>query len=204
MGRAYQMTRRAEAMEDTRRRIVEAAVDLHGSLGPARTTISAIAARAGVERLTVYRHFPDEAQLFAACSQHWIVQNPPPDMAPWAAIENPDERLRRALADLYAYYRRTEGMLRNTLRDAPLVPALAGATAAWEDYLKAATDVLIHGRSARGRRRTLLLALIGHVLDFRVWNSLASRRVDDDIAVDLAAQLIAGSIAQSRSDGDRQ
>ncbi len=182
------LKRRAEIMEETRRRIVQAAVDLHGSVGPAQTTISAIAERAGAERLTVSRHFPDETQLFAACTQHWIAQNPPPDIGRWIAIANPDARLRQALGELYAFYRRSEGMLRNTLRDAATVPALAGAMASWEEYVKAASDVLAAGRPVRGPRRARLLALIGHTLDFYVWNSLATRQIPDAVAADLMVQ----------------
>ena len=100
--RAYRKRRRAEQEEETRLRITEAAVDLHGSVGPARTTVSAIAERAGVQRATVYRHFPDEEALFAACSSHWAALNPPPDPAAWAEIADPDERLRRALSELYS------------------------------------------------------------------------------------------------------
>ena len=102
--RAYRKRRRAEQEEETRLRITEAAVDLHGSVGPARTTVSAIAERAGVQRATVYRHFPDEEALFAACSSHWAALNPPPDPAVWAEIADPDQRLRGALAELYSWY----------------------------------------------------------------------------------------------------
>src|SRR5436190_10137103 len=108
--RPYRKRRRAELEEDTRRRITESAVELHGTLGPSRTTVSAVAEHAGVRRSTVYRHFPDEMALFAACTAHWQAENPAPDLGSWAAIEDPDERLRRALRELYAFYRRTERM----------------------------------------------------------------------------------------------
>src|SRR5947209_19938452 len=95
--RAYRMQRRAESQEQTRLRITESAVELHRTVGPSRTSISAVAAHAGVRRSTVYRHFPDEAALFDACSAHWSAANPPPDLGAWLAIESPDERLRVAL-----------------------------------------------------------------------------------------------------------
>ena len=97
--RSYRMGRRAELQEQTRQRITEAAVELHGTLGPARTSVTAVAERAGVERATVYRHFPDERALFLACSSHWRAANPAPDPAAWAAIADPDLRLRDAPAD---------------------------------------------------------------------------------------------------------
>src|SRR5438477_7258423 len=115
--RPYRKTRRAELEEQTRLRITESTVELHSTRGPARTSISAVAARAGVRRSTVYRHFPDEAALFAACSGHWMAANPPPDLAAWAAINEPERRLATALRDLYAYYRATEPMMYNLHRD---------------------------------------------------------------------------------------
>src|SRR5512133_311027 len=99
--RPYRKKRRAELEAETRRRITESAVELHGTIGPSRTSMSAIAERAGVRRSTLYRHFPDETAVFEACSAHWRAANPAPDLAEWAAIEDPDRRLRAALEELY-------------------------------------------------------------------------------------------------------
>src|SRR5476651_279515 len=115
--RSYRMTRRAESEQQTGLRIVESAVALHETVGPSRTSISAVAAHAGVRRSTVYRHFPDEAALFDACTAHWAAANPPPDLLKWSTIESPDVRLQEALAELYAFYRQTEPMLDNLFRD---------------------------------------------------------------------------------------
>src|SRR5688500_6791456 len=120
--RPYRMTRRAELEEQTRLRITESAMALHEERGPARTSISAVAERAGVRRSTVYRHFPDEDSLFTACSSHWAALNPPPDLQAWAAIDDPGERTDTALRELYAFYGRTEAMFASLLRDEPLVP----------------------------------------------------------------------------------
>src|SRR5207245_473463 len=133
--RPYRMTRRAELEARTRLRITESAVALHGTLGPARTSISAIALHAGVRRTTVYRHFPDEAALFTACTAHWSAANPPPETARWAAIEDPAERLRVALEELYAYYRRTEYMLDNVLRDEAAMPLITKMLGGYRTYL---------------------------------------------------------------------
>ena len=122
--RKYELKQRAAEMAETRLRITEAAVELHGTIGPARTTVSSIAERAGVQRHTVYRHFPTDADLFGACSAHYIAANPLPDQAPWRAIADPQRRLARALDDLYAYYERTEPMFSKILRDVELVDAL--------------------------------------------------------------------------------
>ena len=124
MPRRYELKQRAEDVTATRERIVEATVELHDSVGPARTTITAIAERAGVQRLTVYRHFPDERSLFEACSGHWTARHPRPDPVTWAAVDEPEERLRVALTAIYAYYRGGEGMIGNLLRDLPGLPVL--------------------------------------------------------------------------------
>src|SRR5262245_27188410 len=122
MSREYKKRKRAESEAETRERIAAAAAELHGTLGPARTTVSAVAERAGVQRATLYRHFPDEPALFAACSAHWAAANPPPDPTPWTEIDDPDRRLRAALADLYRWYAGNEGMLANLYRDRAVMP----------------------------------------------------------------------------------
>ncbi len=122
--RRYEQRKRARQTEETRRRIIEATVDLHRSVGPAATQISEIAERAGVQRVTVYSHFPDEAALFAACSAHWRSLHPAPDPHKWTALPTPGEQLRLGLRELYAWYRKTEPMTANVLRDAEMRPAL--------------------------------------------------------------------------------
>src|SRR5512144_2278163 len=117
--RKYDKKRRAEQETETRRRIVEAVAALHGEIGPARTTIKAIAERAGVERLTVYRHFADEGEIFAACNAHFQAEPPPPHPAAWAGVADPGARLRAALLAFYRHYRGGGDMLANALRDAP-------------------------------------------------------------------------------------
>jgi AcrR family transcriptional regulator len=188
--RKYEKKRRAELEAETRRRITETAVELHGTVGPARTSISAIAERAGVRRSTVYRHFPDEAALFDACSSHWAAENPVPDMGAWAAIEDPDERLRRALDELYVFYRRTERMVENLHRDEVTVPVVAARFAGFHDYIAAARDLLMEGRSLRGRRQDHARAAIGHALAFPTWQSLTrDQGLDDDQAAELMCRL---------------
>ncbi len=180
MARKYELKERAEHVVETRRRIVEATVALHEQVGPAHTTISAIAHRAGVQRLTVYRHFPDERALFEACAGHWAAQNPLPDPAAWAAIDDPEQRLRLALGDVYRFFRATEGMTGNLLRDLPGSPVLQQVAEPFLDYWSSARDVLDHGWQARGRRRTLLRAAIGHALEFETWRSLTGREALTD------------------------
>ena len=171
--RRYQLRKRADAMQTTRRRITEAAVELHGTLGPARTTMTAVAERAGVQRQTVYRHFADEEELFAACSADFAARHPWPHVGRWRAIADPSERLRIGLDELYAWYETTEAMWTNVLRDETLVAAVTPALGPLRAYLDDAARTLAAGWSARGGRRTMLLAAARHAVDFHTWRSLA-------------------------------
>ena len=192
--RQYRMKRRAEQEAQTRLRITESAVDLHGTLGPAHTSVSAIAERAGVRRSTVYRHFPDERALFGACSAHWAASNPPPDIGRWRSIAEPDARLDAALAELYAYYRQTEDMLDRLLRDAPAVSVVDELMGAFWAMLSEATDVLMRGRGLRGASRERTRAAIGHALAFSTWQDLTrTQGLDDTRAAELAARLVAAA-----------
>ncbi|HZA90609.1 MAG TPA: helix-turn-helix domain-containing protein [Solirubrobacterales bacterium] len=188
--RKYELKKRADQMADTHRRITEAAIELHGSLGPSRTTLSAVAERAGVERRTLYRHFPSEADLFEACSAHYFTANPWPELDGWRAIRDPRERLERALDELYAYYERTEPMFNNVLRDAEVVDFARTAVAPLDIYLDEAVEVLLSGRQPRGRRRELLRGGIRHAVAFSTWRSLASNGVERPDAVRLSAALV--------------
>ena len=188
--RKYELKKRAEQMDETRLRITEAAIELHGTVGPSRTTLSAVAERAGVERRTLYRHFPDEADLFAACSSHYFTVNPWPDLEGWRAIRDPLERLERALDELYAYYERTDPMLGNVLRDAELLDSARTAVAPLYAYLAEAADVLIAGRRVRGRRRELLRGAVRHALDFSTWRSLTNSGIGRADAARLGTALV--------------
>ncbi len=198
--RKYALKKRADEMAETRRRITEAAVELHGTVGPARTTLSAVAERAGVQRHTVYRHFASEEALFEACSAHYFAAHPWPDLEDWRAIRDPHERLALALNDLYAYYERTEPMFSNVLRDAELIDALRPTLVPLEGFMADATEILAAGRSARGRRRNVLVAALRHALDFQTWRSLvAAGRITRAEAVELVTALVEGAAAsQSR------
>jgi AcrR family transcriptional regulator len=190
--RTYRMQRRASAQALTRLRITESAAELHGTLGPSRTSISAVAARAGVRRSTVYRHFSDEAALFDACSMHWNARNPPPDLAAWASIDDPDERLRIALGELHAFYRRTEQMFDNLFRDETTMPLVQERFAGFRGYLKAAQDTLMAGRGIRGARRRRTRAALGHAVAFSTWKSLVREQGLSDVeATTLLRALVA-------------
>ena len=189
--RAYQLKRRAERQDETRRRIAEATAALHAEIGPAATTISAIAARAGVERLTVYRHFPDEGELFRACQQSFLAAHPYPNLSAWAAIPDSAERLQGALRDLYLRYAETEAMTANILRDAPGIPALAATLKDMPAYFLAARELLAAPYAVPDELQPLLLAAIGHALDFETWRSLVRRQgLSTEMAVELMVRLV--------------
>lgn len=189
--RRYRMKRRAEGEAQTRRRITESAVELHGTLGPARTSMKAVAEHAGVPRSTVYRHFPDEEALFGACSAHWGAEHPPPDVSRWEKIADPDERLRIALDELYVYYRRAGDMLDKLLRDEATVPMVAKLFATYHQFMAAITEILMRGRGLRGKAKTRTRAAIAHAISFRTWQQLTEEGgLKDEEAAELMRRLV--------------
>jgi AcrR family transcriptional regulator len=196
--RKYELKKRAEEMAETHMRITEAAIELHGTIGPSRTTLSAIAKLAGVERRTLYRHFPTEADLFAACSTHYSTANPWPDLGSWRAIGDPHQRLARALDELYAYYERTEPMFSNVLRDAELVDLARDAVAPLHAYLEEAAEILAVGHPVRGRRRQLLVGALRHALAFPTWHSLTTNGITRPNSAKLITALVEAAATPHR------
>ncbi len=191
MPRRYELRRRAERQAETRRRIVEATVALHEARGPARTTVSDIAERAGVERATVYRHFPDERALLTACTGHYAAQHPRPDPAPWADIADPDTRLRTGLAEVYAYHRRTERMSDRAARDLPDAPVLREVLAPEFAYWARVRDALAAGWPVPEGRRALVVGAVGHAVAFPTWRSLVREQgLDEGQAVAAMAAMV--------------
>lgn len=187
--RVYRKRKRAEQELATRERITEAAVALHQTLGPARTTVKAIAELAGVQRGTVYRHFPDTETLFGACSASYSARHPAPDVAAWAAIAAPEARLRRALSELYAWYSEVEAMLSNVIRDMEVLPPVMQQELAAE--FAGMREVLMAGRPERGRARTRVSAAVAHAIEFPAWQSLTrAHRLRNGEAVRLMAAMV--------------
>ncbi len=191
--RPYRMRRRAEHVDETRQRITEAAVRLHTSVGPAHSSIAAVAAEAGVTRLTVYRHFADPDALFAACRAHWSARNPRPDAGAWPAIPDLGDRARRAFGELYGWYRDHADELYPINRDAAAMPL--SAQQATEAGNRTLADALIAGQSGNetdpdGSGR-LLRAVARHLVDFLTWRSLVIQQgLDDREVVELAVRLL--------------
>lgn len=181
------MGKRRDDIEETRSRIVEAAVLLHGTVGPAHTTVSAIADSAGVQRSTVYRHFPDDDALFRACTGHWLARHPWPDPGRWLEIRDPEARIGSALDELYAYFSTNQRMLRNSLRDREAMPAFVGAAAAAR--LEAMHAALMANWVRRGRQRLRLTAAARLALDFRTWESLDAAGLTPSQAAELMTDL---------------
>jgi AcrR family transcriptional regulator len=190
------MSKRAELMDDTRQRIIEAAVDLHGTVGPAGTTISGIADRAGVTRVTVYRHFPDEVSLFSACSAHWFSQQQVPDPESWTEIDDPSARVRAALTDLYRFFRHGEPMMLRIRRDIEMVPE--SRRLAMNQMTEQQRDVLLSAFGGKARRKKLRAAL-GHAISFSTWYSLCvENRLSNRAAIDLMTELVLNASRTSR------
>ncbi len=195
--RKYDMKKRAELQRETRRRIVEATVELHRTQGPAHTTIKEIAQRAGVNRLTVYNHFPDITDLLRACSRSWTEQHPAPDPTPWAEIRDPQERLRTALAELYSFYARTEPMRAKVLRDAETMPALAALLEGTVvPYLRAVRELLAEDWEVHGEGRRRLLATLALAIDFHTWRSLErGSDLSREEAVEIMLEAVRSSVS---------
>ncbi len=188
--RPYRLRRRAQKQEETRRRIVEAAIDLHGTVGPRRTTMSAIAALAGVQRNTLYSYFPDEFAVGQACSSLWYERNPAPDVSVLRRIPDPLGRLRVALEATHAYFERTHGMLAALARDMDL-PYIWEAAAPLRRQAEERRDVVTRAFRLRGARRARLSAAIELALDFETWRTLVQRRsMDPSAAIDLLVHMV--------------
>jgi len=184
--RTYQKVKRAEDEWRTRERIVDAAEYLHGTLGPARTTVSAVAERAGVTRATVYRHFANEESLFLACSRQWLSRQQLPEPDAWATIDDPVERLHSGLLDIYHFYRRGEQMMTHIHRDVDVVPAVIVAARRSREQLW--LDTLL---APQPSRRKAVRAAVAHATAFTTWQSLCRAQ---GMSNRTAAELMVGMV----------
>lgn len=178
------------SVQETRRRIVQATAELHEEVGPADTTITAIADRAGVQRLTVYRHFPEEEALIDACSSHWREDHPLPDAAEWSGLGDPDRRLREALSAIYAYFRDGAPMLEQVLRDEDEVPELAEVMEPWWEWMAEVAGGLAAGWDVDVARQQRVRAAVGHALRFWTWRSLAEEGLTDGEAAEMMTRWV--------------
>ena len=180
--RRYELKERARKLEETHGRIVEAALALHAEVGPARTAITEVARRAGVGRVTVYNHFPDEGALLRACWERFTARSPPPDPAAWATVADPEKRLKAALRETWGYFAANEAMLAGITRDAPQVPALAALLdeAGVPAREAQARDVLMAGRSLSGKKVQRVRAVLGLALAFPTWQRLTREEALSD------------------------
>jgi AcrR family transcriptional regulator len=186
--RAYRMSRRQESVDETRQRIAAAAFELHSEIGPAQTTISAVAARAGVQRHTVYKHFPDLRSLYEACSHHGLEVWAVPDGREWLSIPDPVDRLHHGLTEIYRIYRANAPSIGLILRDAPVYADL-GASGEYDDRMAGMFGALSAGW-AEPPEGAVRAAAIGHAMQFDTWRSLTGSGLTDDQARDLMVDLV--------------
>ena len=191
MARKYEMKRRAQRIQETRRRITQAAVELHETIGPARTTVSAIAEKAGVQRHTYYAHFPELKDLYQACMGLHLKQNPLPEPSSWEEVSDAEARMRRALLEVYAWFSRNEAMLANVLRDAALDPIQQETMAPFYEYWETVRDTIADAFEAGGERREALLAAVALAQDFQTWRTLVrGQGLDEEKAVELMVGMV--------------
>jgi AcrR family transcriptional regulator len=203
--RKYELRARAQRQAETRRRIAAATAELHEDVGPARTTVAEIARRAGVQRLTVYKNFPDEYELFSACQRHFLSENPPPDPSRWLGLADPSERLQAVLCELYRWYRRTERTSTNVRRDRELILALDALMADTTDVRAAElADRLAAGFTDLGGRRRPVRAAVALALDFWSWRRLAREGLSDESAARLMADAVRTAAKAPSRRGNRR
>jgi AcrR family transcriptional regulator len=199
----YKLKKRAERQEETRQRITEAAVELHQTIGPARTTISMIADKAGVQRHTFYKHFPEEIQLHHACAAHYLALKPPPDPEAWRQITEPETRLRQALAEVYAYYQRTEAMMSNVLRDAQVHPLVQEVCKPLFAHWESMRNILAVGWKDNSEKHAGMLGALALALDFGTWRLLVRQQgLQDDCAVELMVRTVQSAVELSPCAGE--
>jgi AcrR family transcriptional regulator len=191
MPRKYEMKRRAERVQETRRRLTEAAVELHQTVGPARTTVSAVAEKAGVQRHTYYAHFPELKDLYQACMGHYSERNPVPEPSSWTGIADAEERLRVALSEVYAYYSGNEAMVSNVLRDAALDPIVQEIMVPFDQYWETVRDVIADAFEASGERHEELLGAVALAQNFQTWRTLVRQQ---ELSQDRAVELMVGMV----------
>jgi AcrR family transcriptional regulator len=196
--REYRKIARARQEEETRLRITEAAVELHETVGPANTTITAIAELAGVSRMTVYNHFPAETDLFRACSSHWAEANPFPDPSAWTGIADPRDRLIRGLETLYAWYEAKADMLGNVFRDVAIVPALAEVMGElWSGYADGIVRTLAAGWRSPSEEGERVEGALSVAIDFNTWRLLAEAGTGPGTAARVASRLVTAGFEAS-------
>ncbi len=193
--RPYRLGRRAEQQSQTRGRIVAATCALYIDIGPGRTTVSEVARRAGVERLTVYRHFPDEAALTSACLAAALAANPRPDPAAWSTLSTPAARLRTALGRIYVHYGSAGELLAAVVHDAPQVAALVGPAEEHQAWLRSVAAGLAAAWPDRVRDRPAVRALLALTLEIQTWRTLRAAGLTDTGAAELMASAVLAAAA---------
>lgn len=193
--RSYKLKKRAKRQAEVHRRITLAAVHLHRTVGPARTTMNAIAEHAGVRRATVYNHFPTDYELIDACSSHWMTENPPPDISAWAEISDPQKRALKAFEEMYDYFEREQEMLGHVLRDTHLIEALEKIVQQkWEPFIEQIVSILNNGWTNTDDDSVIkkINATLRVALNFFTWQNLRTSGLSNKEAAAQVVQWVEG------------
>jgi AcrR family transcriptional regulator len=183
--RKYDMTRRASAAAETRRRIVDATLELHGEQGIAATSWDDIAARAGVGVGTVYRHFPSLDELIPACGEITRERIALPDPSLFDGLDTPAERLEHLVREAFAIYERAAPQLRAIRSEPDVHPNVAEAGEAVEAALTALVDAAVEPAADR--------AVVRALIDLGTWQALR----DQGLGQTEAVAAIAGLLSQT-------
>lgn len=187
MKRTYHLKARATSQARTRQKIIDATVELHQEKGLSATSISDIAKRAKVGKVTVYRHFPDETALVSACSGEYFEMNPLPDPNSWLCITDARERLLMGLGETYTFHKATEPMMRRVLAEARDHPVMQP----YHDHWRFAAETLAAAMPTYLKRKETLMATLALALSFDTWNLLVrEQHLSDDIVIDLMVDLV--------------
>ena len=195
MKRKYELRKRAESKAETRRRIVEAAIQLHQTKGPAQTTFTDIAQRAGVQRATLYSHFPTERDLGLACSGLHSERNPAPDPATWLSLKD-EERLQTGLTEIYSFFERNQAMFSRVLADSAsheLSRELFELR--FGEQLGKIRSTLASALPSRSRKA---LAALDLALNFGTWQQLSRSGLTNAAAADVMVRALLAQRATVR------
>ena len=170
--RRYRSDRRQAGVDETRRRIVGAAVALHAEQGAMATSFAQVAKRADVAVPTVYKHFPNQAALLQSCTGHVFACSPALGPEIYRGLATAEARLAALAKAAFAVHRFQAPWMRRGIHEAALMPDLAKIVDEARSQFRRLVALALEPRFA-GRPPAGLVALIEILLGFSAWQRLA-------------------------------